>query len=242
MLSSNAASHAASQTGLHGAKAIKIAGKGTGLVATKDLARGSVVLPWEAPTLSVPLNPKHNSAAQWNAVWTAFWALPATTKARIRALCVPSGTSPTPPSRTPQTEIRTNSFIDVLPDGSETVQLFVDISQFNHSCTPNISIRDSRNRHCRAVTIAPHMAVGTELSISYLGPEVLLEPRHTRQAQLSEAWGFECACSACTVNYVKSDERRAIILQFFNAQHIDSSSLMQVRGSCYSSSSQGLMF
>lgn len=67
-------------------------------------------------------------------------------------------------------------------------------SYFNHSCGPNVA----RNRAGRAwvFTAAADVAVGDELSISYLGGDESLA-RPDRQERLRRVWGFDCACPRC---------------------------------------------
>ncbi|KAI2775226.1 SET domain-containing protein [Daldinia loculata] len=71
---------------------------------------------------------------------------------------------------------------------------FSNISRFNHDCRPNIHYRISNMTH---ITVAARdIELGQELSISYI--ELML-PREARRSRLRN-WGFECACSHCSMS------------------------------------------
>jgi hypothetical protein len=95
-------------------------------------------------------------------------------------------------------------------------RVYFDISRINHSCNPNAvilhdsgsyqntatttkpNINDDNHDHDRqTVVAAADIAIGEEISISYLGIMLYTE-RSVRQASLRQNKHFVCHCSRCT--------------------------------------------
>ena len=76
-------------------------------------------------------------------------------------------------------------------------------SHLNHSCGPNVSVRhlDQRTALARITVLAKtDVKAGQELLVTYVNPELSLQPR---RAAL-EAWGFgECRCERCVEDETK---------------------------------------
>lgn len=68
-------------------------------------------------------------------------------------------------------------------------------SRFNHSCCPNVTRVFLGNLiFFRTTTRVPE---GSELCVSYLESESLVDPYKLRQKVLAECWGFTCSCVKC---------------------------------------------
>jgi hypothetical protein len=89
-------------------------------------------------------------------------------------------------------------------------RVYFDISRINHSCNPNaVILHDSGSNHNtgttednkdddrQTVVAAADIAIGEEISISYLGI-LLYTERSVRQASLRQNKHFNCHCSRCT--------------------------------------------
>ncbi|KAJ7282930.1 hypothetical protein C8J57DRAFT_1297014 [Mycena rebaudengoi] len=89
--------------------------------------------------------------------------------------------------------------------------VFLEMSRFNHSCSPNISHRfDPRSFTLSVHTLRP-ITKGEELVHSYLDlPSTIT--RQDRRTRLKELCHFECRCDACSVPCpAESDHRRTAI-------------------------------
>jgi hypothetical protein len=75
-------------------------------------------------------------------------------------------------------------------------RVYETISRLNHSCDPNAVVQTEGDERQRIVA-ATSIAIGDEISISYLGL-MLYSETSVRQAQLSQTKHFDCACTRCT--------------------------------------------
>lgn len=86
------------------------------------------------------------------------------------------------------------------------------VSRFNHDCRPNVAFHiDGDLVH--TTTVVRDIKPGEELTVSYLDNA---EPRALRQIRARQTWGFECACSQCSLPeslVAKSDRRLEEISQ-----------------------------
>ncbi|KAG5651531.1 hypothetical protein H0H81_008293 [Sphagnurus paluster] len=87
----------------------------------------------------------------------------------------------------------------------------IELSRFNHSCTPNAQERwdlQSMSFHVRALR---PIKKGEQIFISYCS---LLRSRTERQQELSQKYGFKCACECCSLppkDSARSDARRGAL-------------------------------
>ncbi|KAH9914053.1 SET domain-containing protein [Epithele typhae] len=85
--------------------------------------------------------------------------------------------------------------------------LYVLHSHLNHSCNPNVSVRhlDQRTALSRITLIARRpITPGEELLITYVNPDMPLEPRRRNLLE----WGFgKCMCERCIVEEREKKER-----------------------------------
>ena len=76
--------------------------------------------------------------------------------------------------------------------------VYTNFSRFNHACDPN-TIEQDWQREAGAVVIraARPIAVGDELTTTYIGAEACNAPRESRRAYLRAKFDFECSCALC---------------------------------------------
>ncbi|CAJ1339035.1 unnamed protein product, partial [Effrenium voratum] len=83
--------------------------------------------------------------------------------------------------------------------------LCLNLSRFNHSCSPNLEQSwDADAGQVRLVAAEP-IEPGQELFTHYVE---LREVRQERRQRLQESYGFSCECSACQAHSEDSDRRR----------------------------------
>ena len=186
-----------------------VPGKGKGIVATRAIAQGELVLA-EAP-LFKQIRSRSNA--------TVLAALSAHSDADQRQYFSLAnawrGTVP-PPLGIFQT--------NVLPCGdndasrgaaADTGAIFLLGSRFNSSCQPNVNnYWDARTQKI-TFWATRAIAAGEELCICY-GDE--LAPREDRRRRLESAFRFVCGCVACSregAGLRASDERRVAIARLY---------------------------
>merc|ERR1712216_788880 len=77
----------------------------------------------------------------------------------------------------------------------------LSVAFFNHSCSPNCEIR---GRYHVQLYATKDIAVGEELTISYMRLGNLLQPQPIRSSIFKDTWGSACSCSRCAAG---SDEQ-----------------------------------
>lgn len=100
---------------------------------------------------------------------------------------------------------KTNS----IPFGSGGAQggVFPRAARINHSCRQNSQNAWNRNLDKLTIHAIRDIEEGEEITIAYIDG---FELSHTREANLKEAFGFECQCEVCAVSAeeVKQRDRR----------------------------------
>ncbi|RYO73756.1 hypothetical protein DL766_000568 [Monosporascus sp. MC13-8B] len=103
---------------------------------------------------------------------------------------------------------KTNSFRTGAHDGeSDFHSTFTEVSRLNHDCRPNCAYYFDHTTFAHKVIAVRDIAPGEELTISYYDP---LQPSSERRQRLSRDWGFACSCRSCTAGtqqIAESDKR-----------------------------------
>ena len=180
-------------------KCVKLPGKGMGMVATRDIKYGELLLE-ERPLIEFSSDEMQytNLKQTYSILEAKFKKLP--TEVQRKALSLHS-------TNMGKKEIvgvvAANAFGGEDPHGAV---LCFEASFFNHSCRPNVHHRWSkpfqRMYACRDIKRGEELCTGYE-------DEML--PKSERQEQLSR-YGFECACEVCSLPdklLRVSDTRRA---------------------------------
>ncbi|KAK3694470.1 hypothetical protein B0T22DRAFT_496875 [Podospora appendiculata] len=163
-------------------------GKGTGLVATKAIRKGEIIMQ-RAPSLLVQLGMHFELAPEVrDRLYTlAVERLPVL---RQQTFMCQMGDSI-------YTKVDRNAFrlfLDGDREQSPHLGSFPEISMINHDCRPNVHYRIENMTH---ITVAVRdILPGEELTISYIHGMI---PRHERHERLSD-WGFTCTCPHCTMS------------------------------------------
>ena len=182
-------------------KCVEIKGKGLGMVSTRDIKSGELILE-EEPVITL----FHGNAP--NSVQRHFDELSAEKQTAVMELYDRWATSQTKEDKTPVTIFRTNSVgRGAYVRSDEDGVLCLELSRFNHSCKPNVchAFADPNER----VYAVRDIKAGEELCTYYVNPVQSME---VRQASLQRNYGFTCNCEICTLPEKErklSEKRRA---------------------------------
>jgi hypothetical protein len=181
-----------------------ISGKGKGLLATRAIKPGELILS-EPPLFT-----------------TASLSNPATFEKDLGAIV--KGLSKegqraflslhnNNPGANPFSNIvRSNGY--PLGPNSEVGAIFPLVARLNHSCRPNAQHAWNEARGIEVVHAVRDIQEGEELTLSYLAGGASTE----RQSRLKEYFGFDCTCEACSL---PAAELEASDTRLKNAQKLD---------------------
>ncbi|KAI0446911.1 SET domain-containing protein [Xylaria telfairii] len=180
--------------------ATDISGKGTGLVATRDISKGEIVMV-QIPSLVVQAS-AHISMADEERELLYSAALETLPGSAQREFNNQFGNSITD-------KINKNGFTIYL-NGERYIACVPKMAKMNHDCRPNVHYEfNGIQLTSRAMR---RISEGQELTDTYIRP---LQPRVNRQHQLLK-WGFSCTCTLCKATddeVAESDSRIAVITQ-----------------------------
>jgi len=177
-------------------------GMGLGAVATKDFEPGELVLA-EKPVLAIRTM---EGGDEWeNELNRQFDQLSAEGQAEVWKLhdaCL----------QKPEKSLNGILFTNCIgrdPQARFDAALFLQLSRFNHSCSPNLEQSWDEDAGQAHLIAAEPIKAGDELFTHYV--ELRL-PREERRQRLHESYGFWCNCSkdrACAkTDWAESDRRR----------------------------------
>lgn len=95
-----------------------------------------------------------------------------------------------------------------------TSNVFYKMSHINHSCIPNAYFVQDKGvfqdpkqiePSCGFVFARVKIAAGEEITISYLGPQIISNGVERRRL-LKEMWGFDCRCALCNVSDTEAED------------------------------------
>jgi len=89
---------------------------------------------------------------------------------------------------------RTNA----LSLGPDAAGLFLRVSRFNHSCSPNVYHHWVEEDGGEDLRTTRDVKEGEELCISYLSQDGLFSSARERQGELVHQFGFRCECEVCS--------------------------------------------
>eukprot|EP00913_Durusdinium_trenchii_P010415 g9763.t1 len=174
---------------------VKEEGRGLSARAKRDLSLGDVVL-IEQPVLAVENNGKgdewkedlHSRYEALNMVWN------------LHDACLQK------PEKSLEGILFTNCIGRNLPVRFDAA-LFLELSRFNHSCSPNLEQTWNADTGEVRLVAAEPVKAGEELCTHYV--ELRLD-RAERRQRLHENYGFWCECPACAQPSEESDKRRSL--------------------------------
>lgn len=172
-------------------KCVDIKGKGLGMVSTRDIKSGELIVE-EEPVITL------FQGEDPDVVQQQFHNLPVAKRNAVMELYDRWASYQTKEHKNPLTIFRTNC----VSRGaySEDAVLCLKYSRFNHSCKPNVSpaFVDPNER----VYAVRDIKAGEELCTYYVDP---LQSKEYRQFRLQRAYGFTCNCEVCTLPKKESE-------------------------------------
>ncbi|KAK0705519.1 hypothetical protein B0H67DRAFT_471060, partial [Lasiosphaeris hirsuta] len=203
------AAHAAREPAVAPYELRDLPGRGKGLVATRPVARGAVLMvDWAALLVDAEFPQRVRRDLGREMLMEAIGGL----ERGGREVVLGLARSSSDPGGVPAAEdvVKTNSF-SVNLGGRSFMALFPRISRMNHACKPSASTRFDMQTLSSTVTAFRDMQPGEEITISY-SDWGLTYPE--RQRVLKQKWGFDCTCSLCSSSakeIAESDARREAI-------------------------------
>ena len=197
--------------------------KGLGVVATAPLARGELLLE-EAPLLVFQNQSFEVIFGDLQDVLVddrTFDLWETSLTETVESQCGPENaakfweladTCSAPGDKTALGIARTNA----LGLDADSAGLFLFLSRFNHSCEPNVHHSWQEDRGMKVLRASCSIAAHEELCISYLSLLALCAPTRERLGEISDRFGFDCACRACSAGARRmrdSDWRRERLSQ-----------------------------
>jgi hypothetical protein len=180
-----------------------IPGKGKGLIATRDISPGTLILS-EEPLITTDVIKSIETTEQDLAA--ALKALPKDSQRAYLSL------HNNYPGKNPLSNIvRSNGY--PLGPNSDVGGVFPTVSRINHSCRPNSKHTWNPALHQQTVYAIRPIPAGQELSLSYLQGGTSSE----RQQELQSSFGFTCRCELCALS---SPALRASDARIRRAQHL----------------------
>ncbi|KAI0019243.1 SET domain-containing protein [Xylariomycetidae sp. FL0641] len=164
----------------------EIPGKGRGLVATRDIHKGEIIMTRFPTLMAQTLAIVDLEEGVRDVLYElAVAKLPVT---RREAFLGQVG-------RGIHDKVEMNCFqmfIDGKRERSSHLGCYPEAARFNHDCRPNVHYRLNNATHTTVASRA--IAAGAELSISYVD---MFQAQASRRLRLRH-WGFECACAQCS--------------------------------------------
>ncbi|KAK3324824.1 hypothetical protein B0T19DRAFT_239487 [Cercophora scortea] len=168
---------------------VEIGGKGKGLVASRTIRRGEIILV-DFPAILIATSfladtkPHHRRRL----IKQAISQLPEETRRRFYAL------SRGPEKYEVDAIVGVNSNSVMLGDNDLHVGVFTEAARINHGCQPNAAYRFSQRRLTMEIVAYHTIEAGEEITMSYVP---ITTPASERRKHLQENWGFACQCSLC---------------------------------------------
>ncbi|KAG6026472.1 hypothetical protein E4U19_002597 [Claviceps sp. Clav32 group G5] len=171
--------------------------KGKGLVATRDIPRGTRILS-EKPLITMPIDKTLEERRT-----LICQQLDSLSNDQRHAFLSMNNVHPFNDTAEQYIGIfRTNALpTEEFPDKAA---IFLEASRINHDCDNNAihNWNETIKRH--TVHAIREIEEGEEITLSYVS---LLEDRETRQSKLKEKFNFTCTCRVCSLPEEQSQER-----------------------------------
>ncbi|KAE9407491.1 SET domain-containing protein [Gymnopus androsaceus JB14] len=223
-----------------------IEGKGMGMVATRRIAAGELLVN-ERPVYSqrTPL-PRLSDYTDRNGHFYlgAVDGLSMKSKDKISSLKNSYGPDYHQLGGILKTNFLIHDITEIPDDAHVFSGVFPVISRANHDCSPNANYFFSFSTFSGGLRAITDIEIGEEITIMYTN---LLEPRALRKASLEANYFFTCSCKACTADAVTaraSDARRVQLSQMIrrleNGPRSSSPSLRELQDMLQAADTEGL--
>jgi len=183
----------------------EISGKGEGLVATRKLLPGSIIVT-EKPLIAV------DTEGAFKNVFSVYQSLPEDKKKVVMSLFDPGEELNFKPSLFTENKeerkvlriFEANS-IDLCSHQEMNINksgLYQTISKINHSCSPNVVwtwLKEDKTKYSKQVRVCREIKLGEEIVASYCASNDIFPTRQKRRELLNK-WFFTCRCQVCELS------------------------------------------
>lgn len=183
-----------------------IPGKGKGLLATRPLSPGTLLISEPPLFTTASLTNPNKIESDLAAI---VKQLPKPSQRAFLTLHNNSKGQPNPFSNI----VRSNGY--PLGPSSDVGGIFLETARINHSCRPNCQHAWNEKLQRMQVHVVRRIDEGEEFTLSY----ILGGPSEERQEHLREYFGFSCACELCSLT---GPEKRDSDSRLRKAQELDS--------------------
>ena len=175
---------------------VEIIGKGKGMVATRFIPAGHLILSESPILVSDIITGVHEMSSHWKILCDAVSNLETKKKNQFLSLH----------NARPDLQLLglfgSNS-ITIPKLGSDSTgpsrpkaAIFPTLSRINHSCSPNVVWSWNKQRNKEELRAIVDMNTGTEMIASYVN---ILLPSNIRREELSYKYNFNCECQLCSL-------------------------------------------
>lgn len=175
-----------------------IPGKGMGMVASKKLYQGTLLLA-ETPLIDAVF--EDNDEALLNIIRT-FGKMDEKRKGEFASLYDPEKSSDKKMSRSKILRIFLANCVDIkgLNEEDDHRGVFLRFSRINHSCSPNSVISWSKLAPSEiSIRASKDIDDGEEITINYIRDEGCFYLKKSRKEILQKIWNFDCLCDLCSL-------------------------------------------
>ncbi|KAJ7730529.1 hypothetical protein B0H16DRAFT_1329854 [Mycena metata] len=179
----------------------ELPGKGLGVLATRLIRRGELIMANTASVMADVKSEEGLSEAKFQAmVSAAAESLPAAHRNAVMRLSIHNANTLTDAEIASKVmAINAYSVDDPRDDVADPVKfstIFPELSRINHACRPNTAYFFDWETMAQYVYAVVDIPPGEELSVTYIDGIV---SREERLEKLHVTWGFECSCAQCTL-------------------------------------------
>ncbi|KAM7187271.1 hypothetical protein V8F20_011026 [Naviculisporaceae sp. PSN 640] len=168
---------------------VDIEGRGKGVVATRDIRRGEIIMV-DVPAVLVGTEFLQDVKAHHRRrlIKRAINQLPAATRREVWSLSRNTGKYEI------DAIMGANANSVAVSDDGIHLGIFPKVSRINHSCRPNAYYRFSEKRLTMEIVSYTAIDKGEEITLSYVPLET---KREERRKYLKDNWDIDCECSLC---------------------------------------------
>jgi len=202
---------------------ICLAGKGTGLIATRNLYPGDLIME-EVPALLIPDEIYEDTESASDMIDKQILGLSSSQRELVLGLT---------DCRTPEDPSYLGLFYtnDMNYDGDAC--LCPVMARANHSCRPNAEFTTRRDLGHQRLVAMYNVKKGEEITINYMPiSDEGCDVKDTRRAYLREWYNFHCLCLSCVVEGDKLKEENILreSIKQLQAAGIENLSLEELEG------------
>ena len=193
---------------------VDVIGKGKGMVATRLIPAGSLILSESPILVSDIITGVHEMSSHWKILCDTVSNLETKKKNQFLSLH----------NARPDLQLLglfgSNSITipklgsDSTEPGRPKAAIFPTLSRINHSCSPNVVWSWNKQRNKEEMRAIVDITTGSEMMASYVN---ILLPSNIRREELAYKYNFNCECQICSLcsdNLKSSDLKRKKVIEF----------------------------